>query len=276
VAEVGSVDSGVAGGRGLASMIAWFAQVPLVLLTAAVFLALYLAVVLILVVLLVVRRRGHDATLGPLSPGLMAPLGLIFGLLVGFLVADVWADRARAASAVSQEASALRDIDLLTGAFPATQPQMRQLLREQIDNYVATEWPQMSAGQATLVVAPAQLVKAQSLVLSLPIATDGQRVAQNQLVETIDRALEARRARLALSNSAIDALRLTALYLVAVTTLAAMGCVQADRLRRAATAMALLATAMAIALTLLVAEAAPFAGYFAITPDLLLQIRPTG
>ena len=116
-------------------MIAWFAQVPLVVLTAAVFLALYLAVVLILVMLLVVRR-GHDATLGPLSPGLMAPLGLIFGLLVGFLVADVWADRARAASAVSQEASALRDIDLLAGAFPATQPQMRQLLREQIDNYV--------------------------------------------------------------------------------------------------------------------------------------------
>jgi hypothetical protein len=257
-------------------MIAWFAQVPLVVLTAAVFLALYLAVVLILVVLLVVRRRGHDATLGPLSPGLMAPLGLIFGLLVGFLVADVWADRARAASAVSQEASALRDIDLLAGAFPASQPQVRQLLREQIDNYVATEWPQMAAGQATLVVAPAQLVQAQSLVLSLPVATDGQRVAQNQLVETIDRALEARRARLALSNSAIDGLRLTALYLVAVTTLAAMGCVQADRLRRAATAMALLATAMAIALTLLVAEAAPFAGYFAIAPELLLQIRPSG
>jgi hypothetical protein len=245
-------------------------------LTVTVFLALYLAVVLILVVLHVVRRRGHDAALGPLSPGLMAPLGLIFGLLVGFLVADVWADRARAVGAVSQEASALRDIELLTGAFPTAQPQVRQLLRDQIDNYVATEWPEMAAGQATLVVAPAQLVQAQSLVLSLPITTDGQRVAQNRLVDSIDRALEARRARLALSGSAIDPLRLTALYLVAVTTLAAMGCVQADRLRRAATAMALLATAMAIALTLLVAEAAPFAGYFAITPDLLLQIRPAG
>ena len=81
---------------------------------------------------------------------------------------------------------------------------------------------------------------------------------------------------MALSNSAIDALRLTALYLVAVTTLAAMGCVQADRLRRAAIAMALLATAMATVLTLLVAEAAPFAGYFAIAPELLLQIRPAG
>jgi hypothetical protein len=225
-------------------------------------------------VLWAARRRGHEAALGPLSPGLMAPLGLIFGLLVGFLVADVWADRARAASAVSQEASALRDVDLLAGAFPAVQPQVRGLLRDQVDEYVTTEWPQMSAGQATLVVAPAKLVQLQGLVLGLPIATDGQRVAQNQLVVSIDRALEARRARLALSNSAIDPFRLTALFLVAVTTLAAMGCVQADRLRRAATAMALLATAMAIALTLLVAQAAPFAGYFAINPDLLLQVRP--
>jgi len=39
-------------------------------------------------------------------------------------------------------------------------------------------------------------------------------------------------------------------------------------------ALALLAPAMAIAMTLLVAEKAPFAGYFAINSDLLLQVRP--
>jgi hypothetical protein len=55
--------------------------------------------------------------------------------------------------------------------------------------------------------------QAQSLALSLPINTDAQRVAQNQLVLSIDRALEARRVRLALSDSAIDHLRLTALFL---------------------------------------------------------------
>jgi len=123
----------------------------------------------------------------------------------------------------------------------------------------------MSAGQATLAVAPTQLVPLQRVVLSLPITTDARRVAHNQLVVAIDRALEARRA---LSKSAIDPFRLTTLFLVAATTLAAMGCVQADRLRRAATAMALLATGMAIALTPLVAQAAPFAGYFAISADL--------
>src|SRR5690349_5672027 len=103
-------------------MIAWFAHAPLPLLTLTIFAAMYLAVVLVLVVLWAARRRGHDAGLGPLSPGLMAPLGLIFGLLVGFLVADVWTDRARAASAVSQEASALRAVQIAGVGLPCGQP----------------------------------------------------------------------------------------------------------------------------------------------------------
>ncbi|GAA4692668.1 hypothetical protein GCM10023215_32280 [Pseudonocardia yuanmonensis] len=255
-------------------MVSWLADVPLALLTAAIFLVLYGAAAVVLLVLHLVRRSGHEAALGPLSPGLLSPMGLIFGLLVGFLVADVWADRDQAAGAVSEEASALRDVDLLSSTFPAEQPQIRQLVRDQIDAYVSAEWPQMSGGRATLTVAPARLVEVQRIVLALPIGTDGQRVAQDRLVTSVDRALEARRTRLVLSNSAIDPLRLIALFLVAAVTLAAMGCVQADRLSRAAASLALLATAMAVALTLLVAQGAPFTGYFAIRPDLLVQVRP--
>ena len=255
-------------------MVEWLEHAPLALLTAVVFLAVYLAGALVLVVLYFARRWGRGDALGPLSPGLLSPLGLIFGLLVGFLVADVWSDRDAAAAAVSQEASALRDVDLLIGAFPDRQPDVRRLMREQIDQYVTTEWPQMSGGRATLTVVPTRLIDVQEIALSLSVQTDGQRVAQDRLVTAVDEALEARRTRLVLSGSAIDPLRLTALFLVAVTTLAATACVQADRLGRAAVGMWLLGTAMALALTLLCAQAAPFAGYFAIDPDLLLQVRP--
>jgi hypothetical protein len=255
-------------------MTMWLAHAPLPLLALVVFAAVYLTAALVVGLLLVGRRRGHSSWLGPLSPGLLAPMGLIFGLLVGFLVADVWADRDQAAGAVGEEASALRDVDLLMGAFPAQQPEVRQLLRDQIDQYVTTEWARMSDGQATLAVVPARLVQVQAIALALPVQTDGQRVAQDRLVTSIDRALESRRTRLVLSDSAIDPLRLVALFLVAVTTLAATGCVHADRLRRAAVAVVLLATSMALALTLLCAQAAPFAGYFAIDPDLLIQVRP--
>ncbi len=131
----------------------------------------------------------------------------------------------------------------------------------------------MADGQARISVAPAGLVQVQELVLSL-LVREGERVAEGRLVDAVDAALEARRTRLVLSGSAIDPLRLTALFLVAVTTLAATACVHADRVRRAAVSLVLLGTAMALALTLLCAQAAPFAGYFAIDPDLLLQVRP--
>jgi hypothetical protein len=255
-------------------MTTWLAATPIPVLALLIVVTLYLVVAIVLAVLVLARRRGFLSSLGPLSPGLLAPMGLIFGLLVGFLVADVLADRSRAEDAVSREASALRDTDLLMAVFPAQQSEVRRLLAAQIDRYVADEWPLMETGEATIAYAPPGLVRVQAITVGLPVRTDGQRIVQDRLVTVVERALEARRSRLALSGSVIDPLRLTMLFLVAAVTIAAMGCVQCDRLRRSAVAMALLATAMSLALILLCAQAAPFAGYFAVSPDLLLQVRP--
>src|SRR3954463_10870264 len=48
------------------------------------------------------------------SPGLLPPLGIIFGLLVAFVAAQVWGDVDRANTAVNREASALRAVVLLS------------------------------------------------------------------------------------------------------------------------------------------------------------------
>jgi hypothetical protein len=50
------------------------------------------------------RARAFKA----LSPGMLPPLGIIFGLLVGFIAVQVWNDFDRAKAAVASEASALR------------------------------------------------------------------------------------------------------------------------------------------------------------------------
>lgn len=52
------------------------------------------------------------------SPGLLPPLGIIFGLLVAFLAAQVWGDLDRAHTAVNREASALRAVVILADSFP--------------------------------------------------------------------------------------------------------------------------------------------------------------
>jgi hypothetical protein len=43
-----------------------------------------------------------------LSPGMLPPLGILFGLLVGFIAAQVWTDFELTKVAVATEASSLR------------------------------------------------------------------------------------------------------------------------------------------------------------------------
>ena len=122
-------------------------------LVLAVFAGMYLlaAAIYVCVTALATGRRA-DA-FRSVSPGLLPPMGLLFGLLVGFLVADVWSDSARAQQAVDREASALRSVDLLTDAFPdETDARMRALIRRHIDDAVTREWPAMAEGEATLAV----------------------------------------------------------------------------------------------------------------------------
>jgi hypothetical protein len=52
------------------------------------------------------------------SPGMLPPMGVIFGLLVCFLAVQVWGDADRARLAVDREASALRSVVLLAERFP--------------------------------------------------------------------------------------------------------------------------------------------------------------
>jgi hypothetical protein len=44
------------------------------------------------------------------DPGILSPLGVVFGLLIVFTAAQVWGDLERANSAVAEEASALRNV----------------------------------------------------------------------------------------------------------------------------------------------------------------------
>jgi hypothetical protein len=52
-----------------------------------------------------------------ISPGMLPPLGIIFGLFVAFTAAQVWNDNERANTAVSREARALRAVVVLAASF---------------------------------------------------------------------------------------------------------------------------------------------------------------
>jgi hypothetical protein len=79
------------------------------------------------------------------TPGLLPPLGIIFGLLVAFLASQVWGDLDRARTAVNREASALRAAVILSETFPEQGAHLRGLIRQHIQDAERDEWPAMAS-----------------------------------------------------------------------------------------------------------------------------------
>lgn len=146
----------------------WLHNLPVLWMALVVFGAAYLVAALIYagVNALAVgeRARGFKA----ISPGVLSPMGIVFGLYLAFTAAQVWGDIDRANAAVNREANALGAIVILAASFPGESEQrMRELVRRYIENTAAKEWPMMSQHAAKLRITPALLAEAFKLALSL-------------------------------------------------------------------------------------------------------------
>ena len=124
----------------------WFLNLPILWMALATFAAAYLIAgcVYLVVVRLAVddRARAFKA----FSPGMLPPLGIIFGLLVGFVAVQAWNDFDRAKTAVSNEASALRAIVLLAEHLPDEQKsRLRALVNSHIEEAVQQDFDLRSA-----------------------------------------------------------------------------------------------------------------------------------
>ena len=244
-------------------------------LAVVVFAATYLVTAAIFVVVMALAKGRRAEAFKAVSSGLLPPMGLLFGLLVGFLAAQVWSNADRARLAVDREASAMRSVDLLMQAFPGEpEARMRVLLRRQIEESVAVEWPAMSRGDATLTVIPVALDGALRFALTLTPRTEGQTTAQREIVASVQTAFDARRQRIILSESSVNWVMWTGVILVGVLTLLAIAFVQSGNRLAAAIALGLFASAMACSLVLIASQNRPFSGQFRIGPDVLQEVAP--
>ena len=217
------------------------------------------------------RREAFKA----LSPGMLPPLGLLFGLLVGFLAAQVWSDAGSAQAAVNHEASALRSAMIVVDAFPG-EPETRMggLIRRYIVDAAESEWPAMAHRRATLTAIPAPLAQGLQLAIGLSPRSEGEKVAQRELIESLQSALDARRQRIILSESSVNWVKWTGVMLVALLTLIAIAFVHCDNRLTAALAMGLFTAAVAASLILIAAQQRPFSGPFAVSPAPLVEVTP--
>ena len=240
-------------------------------MTAACFLAATVVYVVVMWLAVGKRREAFRAV----SPGMLPPMGLLFGLIVGFLAAQVWSDAGNAQQAVDREASALRATVILAHTFPgAPETRIHTLIRTYIRNAANEEWPAMAHHRATLTVIPAQLVEALRIAIGLTPRTDGEKAAQQQMISSLQSALDARRQRIILSESSLNWVKWSGVILVAVLTLIAIAFVHCENRLTAGLAMGLFTAAVAGSLILLAIQQRPFGGEFAVRPDPLVQVVP--
>jgi hypothetical protein len=253
----------------------WFHSLPVAWMALLVFGFTYFVVVVIYAVVNLLAVGERARAFKSVSPGMLPPLGIVFGLFVGFTAAQVWSDGASASAAVGREASALRSVTLLAAVFPG-EPKNRldALIGSYIAEAKAQEWPLMAHRAITLTTAPHALSEALQFTLSLQPAGAGQQIAQREIISALQNAMDARRLRIAISQSQVTGIKWFCLYLQAVCALIAIALVHSDNGLTSILSMFLFATGVANAVLLIAAHDRPFIGEISVSPDPLLQVLP--
>jgi hypothetical protein len=253
----------------------WLHNLPILSMGLVIFGFTYLvaAAIYLIVSLLAVGER--TSSFKAVSAGMLSPLAVVFGLFVVFTAAQAWSDMDRAKTAVNREASALRSVVILASTFPGEpEARVRTLVRSYIEEAATREWPMMAQRTATLRLVPSALVEVLQLDLSLMPASAGQQVAQRAMADAVENALDARRQRIIVSRSEVDAVKWACLFVQAACVLLAIALVHSDNRLASALAIGIFASGVATCVLLIAAHDRPFTGHISVSASPLLQVVP--
>ena len=255
----------------------WLINLPVSWMALIVFVATYLIAGGLYWVVTKLAVTEWARAFKAVSPGMLPPLGILFALLVGFVAVEVWNNFDKAKNAVTTEASTLRAVVLLAGAFPDEQrTRIYALVNRHIDESVNKEWPKMTQRRATLATLPTALIEALHVTLGLKPADDSQRAAQLEILKELHTALDARRQRIVISEAAVGTVKWLGILLQGLCTLVAIAMVHSDNRRACAITLMLFATGIALSVLMISAYSRPYSagGYF-VAPELLKQVTPS-
>jgi len=262
-------------GMGLEDMSDWLHDLPLLWMAIAVFGFTYLvtAAIYAIVTLLAVGERARSFK--TISPGLLPPLGIMFAVFVAFTASQVWTDNEKAKAEIAREASALRNVVILATTFPReSEVRLRELTRRYITDAATQEWSMMAYRSASLTAIPGVLAEALQATLALTPSSEGQKTAQREIATALETASDARRQRIIISQTQVNLVKWSCLFIQAVCTLVAIAMVHSDNRLGSILAMGVFATGIAASILLILAHDRPFIGELSIRPDALLQVMP--
>jgi len=193
----------------------WLHSLPVGWMALLVFGVTYLLTAGIYAVVTVLSAGERARSFKAISPGLLSPLGIIFGLFVAFTAAQVWTDNEKARTEVEREASALRNVVIFASTVPReSEVKLHQLVRRYIEHVATQEWPMMAEGTANLRAIPGVLPELLHATIAIIPDSEGQKIAQREIASALQTALDARRQRIMISQSQVNLLKWLCLFML--------------------------------------------------------------
>jgi hypothetical protein len=253
----------------------WLYHLPVVWMAVVVFAVTLLISGAIYVAVLALATGERGRAFKAMSPVMLTPLAVVFGLIVAFLASGVWTDGERANTAVIREANALRSVVVLAAYYPQEQEtRIRAFVRRHIQNAVNEEWPAMAKRRANLPLISARYTEGLQLALSIVPQNEAQMIAQREMVSSLQSAFDARRQRIIISESTINWVKWSVVGLLAVLLLVTIAIIHSDNRATAAISMAIFSVAVAASIVLIASHNRPFTGEISVGPALLKQVLP--
>jgi hypothetical protein len=253
----------------------WLHNLPVVWMALVIFGVTYVVAAAIYAVVAVFAVGERTRSFKAVSPAMLPPLCIIFGLFVAFTASQVWGDNERANEAVNREASALRSVVVFAASFPGEpETRVRALVRDYIEDAATQEWPTMARHAATLRITPRSLAEALQLTLAIIPVSQGQQIAQREIAAALENTLDARRQRIIISRSQVNWVKWSCLFVQAICALLAIALVHSGERLASAIALGIFASGVAACVLLIASHDRPFIGQMSVGPDPLLQAIP--
>jgi hypothetical protein len=136
---------------------------------------------------------------------LIAVLGVVSGVVLGFVVVVVWEQYEAAKLAAEREAIGLVDLYRLAQAFPEpTGSQLREMAEEYVVLMIEEEWPSMARGEFSQRgrIVLDEMWRSGTM---FEAATERERLVQEKLVDTMREINDERRLRQLMSRNGLPA-----------------------------------------------------------------------
>ncbi len=214
------------------------------------------------------KLKVHNDVAGPI----FSTLGVIYAVLLAFVVVITWQNFDRANTNVDQEANCLADLYMDAESFPEpSKRQIRSLLEEYSKTLINDEWPLLSQGRSSL--------KADEIVRKIWRFYTGytpQSIADEvffrESVDKLNNLGEFRRMRILDSRTGVPYLLWLVLVIGGVITVMFVFFFGTENFRAQLVMTVLLAALIALILFTILELDFPFTGAVGIKPEALIQM----